>query len=284
MIESFGVPQSDIGKWAGLAAAVFSLSQACLGIPWGRFSDIYGRKPAILLGLTSTMITSLMWGFSKSLPMAIVARALAGAGNGNVGIIRTTVAEMVPFKELQPRAFSIMPLVWNVGSIFGPTIGGALANPLNVEPGERIQNPSLFERFPYALPNIVSACFFAVGITVGILYLEETLETLQGHRDYGRELGNKLTGVFRSHILKVEEILRLRKSSPTEAEEEPLLKANADEENGLPTEATEPSPPPPSFREVMTKQSIMNLVVVRRPPFQSCHSSTSKVSCSGPVL
>lgn len=86
-----------------------------MGIPWGRFSDRYGRKPAILLGLTSTMLMSLLWGFSKSLPLAIVARALQGAGNGNVGIIRTTVAEMVPFKELQPRAFSLMPLVWNIG-------------------------------------------------------------------------------------------------------------------------------------------------------------------------
>ena len=133
MVKSFGVAENEIGKWAGLCAAVFSIcqyiaasssqthaeplstGQAVMGIPWGRFSDIYGRKPAILLGLLSTMLTQLMWGFSKSLPTAIVARALAGAGNGNVGIIRTVVAEMVPYKELQPRAFSIMPLVWNVG-------------------------------------------------------------------------------------------------------------------------------------------------------------------------
>ncbi|KAK4543274.1 hypothetical protein LTR36_005633 [Oleoguttula mirabilis] len=261
MIESFGVPQSDIGKWAGLATAVFSLAQAFMGIPWGRFSDIYGRKPAILLGLASTMVTSLLWGFSRSLPMAIVARALAGAGNGNVGIIRTTVAEMVPFKELQPRAFSLMPLVWNVGSIFGPTIGGALANPLNVEPGERIQNPSLFERFPYALPNIVSSCFFAVGITVGILYLEETLETLQGHRDYGLVLGDKLSRLFKSHMMKIDDILHFRKSKSAQTETEPLLKPTQDEENGLLLEAKEPAPPPPSIREVMTKQSIINLVV-----------------------
>ncbi|KAI7344769.1 hypothetical protein KC336_g22928, partial [Hortaea werneckii] len=163
-------------------------------------------KTAILLGLTSTMFTSLLWGFSTSLPMAIVARSLAGAGNGNVGIIRTVVAEMVPFKELQPRAFSIMPLVWNVGSIFGPTIGGALANPLNVKPGEVIEDPSLFQRFPYALPNLVSACFFAIGITNGLLFLEETLETKKGKRDYGRVVGEKITGLLKSHVLKVEEI------------------------------------------------------------------------------
>lgn len=80
MIKSFDVPEDEIGKWAGLCSAMFSLCQAVMGIPWGIFSDRFGRKPAILLGLASTMVTSLMWGFSTSLPMAIVARGLAGAG------------------------------------------------------------------------------------------------------------------------------------------------------------------------------------------------------------
>ena len=119
MVASFNVPNNEIGKWAGICAGMFSICQAIMGVPWGLFSDRYGRKPAILLGLTTTMVTSLLWGFSTNLAMAITARALAGAGNGNVGIIRTTVAEMVPYKELQPRAFSLMPLVWNIGSIFG---------------------------------------------------------------------------------------------------------------------------------------------------------------------
>ena len=100
--------------------AVFSLCQCGTAILWGWASDRLGRKPTILLGITNTMITSIVWGFSTSVPMAITVRALAGAGNGNVGIIRTMVAEMVPGKELQPRAFSIMPLVWGVGSVFGP--------------------------------------------------------------------------------------------------------------------------------------------------------------------
>lgn len=69
--------------------------------------------------------------------MAIASRALQGLGNGNVGILRTTVAELCPWKvddasllntvlilnvsqELQPRAFSIMPLVYTIGAIMGP--------------------------------------------------------------------------------------------------------------------------------------------------------------------
>jgi len=261
MIRDFGVPQNAVGKWAGICAAVFSISQALFGVAWGRFSDLHGRKPAILLGLTATMITSLMWGFSTNLAIAITARVLAGAGNGNVGIIRTTVAEMVPFKELQPRAFSLMPLVWNIGSIFGPSIGGALANPLDVKPGGDRSGGSLFERFPYALPNIVSAVFFAVGITTGLLYLEETLETKQGHRDYGLVLGGKLNAFVQRCIVLVKERLHLQRPSKTErAETEPLIKRVADEEQTLlATAPTAPPAPPPTWREVLNYQAKMNL-------------------------
>lgn len=265
MVESFQIPQNEVGKWAGICAAVFSLCQAVMGIPWGRFSDKYGRKPAILLGLASTMVTSIIWGFSKSLPMAIVARALAGMGNGNVGIIRTTVAEMVPFKELQPRAFSLMPLVWNVGSIFGPTIGGALANPFNVKPGEQRANASLLEMFPYALPNIVSAVFFAVGITVGILFLEETLETVQGRKDYGLIAGKKLSSIFKSHLISLEKALHLRskrEETHTNGETDPLLRAKRsdDQETGIAFE-TKPVLAPPGWREVLNRQAAINLIV-----------------------
>lgn len=87
MIESLNVPQDQVAKWAGIAASMFPLAQTLTAVPWGRASDIYGRKPVILLGLTSTMVTSLLWGFSRTLWMAIVVRAFAGAGNGNVGIM-----------------------------------------------------------------------------------------------------------------------------------------------------------------------------------------------------
>jgi MFS family permease len=115
MIESFNVPTDKIAQWAGTTSAIFSLSQAMTGIWWGQASDRFGRKPAILAGLVCTMTSSILFGFSRSLVWALLARALGGLANGNVGTIRTTVAELVPQKELQPRAFSIMPLVWTIG-------------------------------------------------------------------------------------------------------------------------------------------------------------------------
>lgn len=99
MIQSFPrVKDADVGFWTGTASAIFSLAQCLTAISWGKASDRYGRKPIILLGLFNTMLTSLLWGFSTNLPMALFSRALSGAGNGNIGIIRTMVAELCPWK------------------------------------------------------------------------------------------------------------------------------------------------------------------------------------------
>ncbi len=83
MIESFGIDKENVAKWAGITSAVFSLSQCLTAVMWGRASDRFGRKPAILIGLTCTMFSSLLWGMSTTLPMAIATRALAGGCNGN---------------------------------------------------------------------------------------------------------------------------------------------------------------------------------------------------------
>lgn len=83
MIESFGIEKKNIAKWAGITSGVFSLSQCLTAVLWGRASDKFGRKPAILTGLLCTMLSSLLWGMSTNLPTAIVARALAGGCNGN---------------------------------------------------------------------------------------------------------------------------------------------------------------------------------------------------------
>lgn len=81
------------------------------------------------------------------------------------------MAELVPQRALQPRAYSIMPLVWCVGSAIGPVLGGALASPVGKFPSVFGGN-EFFTRFPFALPNIVAAGTFFFGIVIGILFLK----------------------------------------------------------------------------------------------------------------
>ncbi|PGH17927.1 hypothetical protein AJ79_00826 [Helicocarpus griseus UAMH5409] len=195
MIRSLGISDNEVAKWVGLTSAIFSICQCLTAVPWGTLSDRVGRKPIILSGLCITMTFSLIFGFATSLPMAILARACIGLGNGNVGIIRTIVAELVPEKELQPRAFSLMPLVWTIGSIFGPAFGGALANPAKKHEA-LFGNSEFFKKYPYALPNMAVSVLFIIGILTGFLFLQETLESKKGHRDCGLVLGDMLKRPF----------------------------------------------------------------------------------------
>lgn len=251
------MPSNEIARWAGLTSAIFSICQAFTGLIWGAASDTYGRKPIILLGLFNTMWTMLLWGFSTNLPMAMAARALQGLGNGNVGILRTTVAELCPWKELQPRAFSVMPLVYTIGAIFGPTLGGALSNPLRIDP-RAPRGDGLLERFPYCLPNIVAAVFFAVGILVGWLFLKETLESKKTHQDLGLRTGAKITAFVRKLLVLG------GKEGETESVREPLLgrqKAVNGSSTAVDATVTVKKSEKPKIRDVLTYQTTLNLVV-----------------------
>ena len=253
MVKSFNIPDDKVAKYAGLMSAIFSLSQCLTGIAWGRASDKWGRKPMIVGALTCTMISSVLFGFSRSLIWAFVARSLQGLSNGNVGIIRTAVAELVPEKELQPRAFSLMPLVWTVGSIFGPAFGGSLVHPVERFP-KLFGGSQLLKDYPFALPNILISLLFVLGITQGILFLHETLEEKKNRRDYGLLLGSLLTRSCRRR----QPPIRFRGSE----EDAPFLGGEGSEMSRTPT-GTTPSKPAvkAGWAQVFTRQSNINLGV-----------------------
>ncbi|KAJ9152150.1 MFS transporter [Pleurostoma richardsiae] len=249
MIRSFGVEENQVAKWAGFTGAIFSISQSFTAVPWGRASDKFGRKPIILLGLLSTMICFIAWGMSTSLPMAITIRAIQGAGNGNVGIIRTVVAEMVPEKSLQPKAFSLMPLVWSIGSVFGPSFGGFFARPAEQYPS-LFGNSKLLKTYPFLLPNLMACVIFLISIIVATLFLKETLETKRHTRDWGLLLGEKLAHPFRRH--KKRHYRRL--SYVDDEAAAPLLT-----DSGILHAAKHTPAPDPTMREIFTRQVIITI-------------------------
>ncbi len=60
------------------------MSQTVVMIPWGWFSDRYGRKPTVLFSMVGSAFFSLLFGTARSLTALIVYRAAAGLCAGSI--------------------------------------------------------------------------------------------------------------------------------------------------------------------------------------------------------
>lgn len=170
--------RSDASFYAGILISAFALSEALTGFFWGSLSDRVGRKPVLLLGCVGTMLSLLIVGFSTNFWVALLGRVVGGVLNGNIGVIQTMVGELVRKPEHEPKAYSVMPFVWSIGTIIGPSIGGTFANPSHNFPSVFPEH-GLFGHFPYLLPNLICAAFLLLSILAGYFLLQETHPDLQ---------------------------------------------------------------------------------------------------------
>jgi MFS family permease len=175
MVESFDGDwdKTDVSEYAAWMFSAFAFGEFFSGMLWGKVSDCVGRKPVLLMGLFGTAVSMIWFGFARSFWVACAARAVGGILNGNMGVLNTTVAELVPRKDHQSWVFSMIPFVWSVGTIIGSALGGSLAMPCDSHPSW-FSRGSLWETYPFLLPNLVCVFIILIGIVFGFLYLEET--------------------------------------------------------------------------------------------------------------
>lgn len=174
LVKKFKVGnEEDAATYSGILISSFALAEAVMGMYWGGLSDRVGRKPVLLLGCAGTMLSMVALGFASNIWIALAGRIVGGALNGNIGVIQTMVGELVNKPEHEPRAYAIMPFVWSIGTIIGPCIGGTFADPHLNWPNAFPQG-SLFDRFPYLLPNLICAALLFISIVLGYFLLQET--------------------------------------------------------------------------------------------------------------
>ncbi len=110
----------------GMLVSAFSVAQLFTAPLWGRLSDNYGRRPALLVGLTASAIAYVIFGYALDLPHPLfflfLSRLVQGAGGGTVSVVQAYVADSTP-PEDRAKALGWLSAVTNAGVVIGPVLG-----------------------------------------------------------------------------------------------------------------------------------------------------------------
>ena len=170
----------DMGG-GGLVVAIlmsaFTAAQLLSAPLWGRFSDRYGRRPALLVGLAAAGIAYVVFAFANSIWLLLLSRIVQGAGGGTVGVIQAYVADSVE-PDQRAKALGWLSAATNVGVAIGPAIGGAAL------------------AFGYSGPGLAAAALCLVNIFFAWRFLPESRDMTEVHDKKPRAPRTVIAHVF----------------------------------------------------------------------------------------
>ena len=128
--QDFGISALGIG----VIMASFSLAQLVSAPLWGRVSDRYGRRPALLIGLTASALSFIAFAFANTFWLLLLSRVIQGAGGGTTGVLHAYVADTIPPDD-RTRSLGWLSAATSTGTMIGPAIGSTAAIWGQVAPG-----------------------------------------------------------------------------------------------------------------------------------------------------
>lgn len=114
--------------FAGLALATFAIGNISVVIPSGSLSDRVGRRKLLLVGLPVAAVSTILVGFTSSVPVFLAAAYVTGAATGIfVSPQQAAVADVVGNKARGGTAVATFQMMADLGSIVGSLAVGQIA-------------------------------------------------------------------------------------------------------------------------------------------------------------
>lgn len=157
--------------FGGVVSSLFSITQFVCAPLWGGLSDRRGRRGVLLFTVAGTAASYLLWVFSGSFWVFLIARLLAGAFGGNLSVATAAVAD-VTTREERSKAMGLVGAAFGLGLVTGPLIG-ALASHINLV----ASHPQLaaWGINPFSVPALIA---FALGLLNLVWISRKFKETL----------------------------------------------------------------------------------------------------------
>lgn len=139
----------------GLLVASFSIAQLLCSPFWGRFSDRYGRRPALLIGLSASALAYIVFAFSGTLWLLFLSRLIQGAGGGTTGVVHAYVGDTIKASD-RAKALGWLSAASALGVMLGPVIG------------------SFAIHFGHAAPGLIAAALCVMNVGFAWRWLVES--------------------------------------------------------------------------------------------------------------
>lgn len=164
--ELVGAP--DTPRWnsvlfGGLIGSLFSLLQFLASPVVGAASDVYGRRPLLIMSMIGVAISYAIWAISHNFGLFVVARIIGGLSKGNISLSTAVVADILP-QHRRGKGMALIGVAFSIGFVFGPLIGAGFSVWARQQDGAFYTPPALF-----ALALAVADVLFV------FLFFKETL-------------------------------------------------------------------------------------------------------------
>ena len=111
----------------GMLTSIYPLFQLLFVLVWGKLSDMYGRKPLIVIGLIGFVVMNLLTGLATSLTMLYIARITGGIFTSSVIPVSNAYLSDITSEKRRTKIMAWSGVAISSGVIFGPMLGGFLS-------------------------------------------------------------------------------------------------------------------------------------------------------------
>jgi MFS family permease len=123
LLPSYGARHGGSDFAIGILVASYSLVQLLVAPWWGRISDRYGRRPAILIGLIGSSLSYLLFAWAGSFLVLLLSRVIAGATGATVNVAQASLADGSP-PERRSSVMGLIGAAFGLAFIVGPALAG----------------------------------------------------------------------------------------------------------------------------------------------------------------
>jgi MFS family permease len=165
--------------FGGVLGSIYSFLQFLLSPVWGALSDRVGRRRVLLITVTGTALSYVLWFFSGSFGLFVLARLIGGGFAGNLSVATAAVAD-VTTRENRAKGMGLVGVAFGLGFLFGPALG-SIAAMHDFSP----YHPRLVSwgMNPFSGAALLALIFSLINLVWIITRFKETLDPQ--HRDAG---------------------------------------------------------------------------------------------------